>query len=112
MRCWDGLWGTGMGWQSSGMQPPPRSSPLPWAGCRAPSWAPEMSEKGMGLGAVGWDRMAGWWDGMVGPGMGLGVVGWDMGGGMQPPWTHQCPGLPAGLRTGKLGTGPLDRGRL
>lgn len=42
----------------------------------------------------------------------LGVVGWDMGGGMQPPWTHQCPGLPTGLRTGKLGTGPLDRGRL
>lgn len=67
----------------------------------------------------GWDWER--WDGTgwQGGGMGwcvrgwdLGVVGWDMGGGMQPPWTHQCPGLPAGLRTGKLGTGPLDRGRL
>ncbi|RLV76303.1 hypothetical protein DV515_00017111 [Chloebia gouldiae] len=29
--------GHGMGWQSSRMQPPPHSSPVPWAGRRAPS---------------------------------------------------------------------------
>ncbi|NXY34843.1 AEBP1 protein, partial [Pomatorhinus ruficollis] len=54
---WSRMWGAGMGcgavgWDGKavGCSPPPRhSSPLPWAGHKAPSWAPEMCQR------RGWD---------------------------------------------------------